>query len=264
MINYTSVVDAPGAYITKSKNRLKQFGNTVHLENNDEFELELFNPKLSSILIKIKLNGNYISTSGLMLRPGQRIYLERYIDTNNKFKYTTYDIDGDSIAAKNAITNNGLVEIEVYDEQQVNWCIMTTGSYNNSVTIPVNNYFMRTSLTDNIGSSGTLCNSNSGISSLTTSTGYNKQATPTISGNVNLPKSIETGRVEMGDSSNQNMSYANGNFNSYTSNIIIWKILPLSQKPVESKDLKKFCTECGTTIKNNNDNFCSSCGHKLK
>ena len=42
---YNTYTPSPEAYITKGKNRLKQNGLSVYLNNNDEFELELFNPK---------------------------------------------------------------------------------------------------------------------------------------------------------------------------------------------------------------------------
>ena len=103
-------------FVSVGGNRLKQHqGNTVYLDNGREFQLEVFNPTTSKVLAKIKINGEYISTSGLVLKPGQRVFLERYFDIAKKFKYETYTVDN-SPATAAAIVNNGLVEIEFYKE----------------------------------------------------------------------------------------------------------------------------------------------------
>ena len=77
-MNYATQVGKPTAHITKKKSRLKVYnGHSVFLNDKDNFEFEIHNPKQKSVLVKIKLNGEYISTSGVVLRPGQRVFLER-------------------------------------------------------------------------------------------------------------------------------------------------------------------------------------------
>ena len=46
----------PQSFITKGKQRLKQHGSNVYLNNGEEFEVEIFNPKSNSVLAKIKIN----------------------------------------------------------------------------------------------------------------------------------------------------------------------------------------------------------------
>jgi hypothetical protein len=53
--------------------------NNVYLNDKEEF-FELYNPLQQPVLTEIKLNGNSISTSGLVLNPGQRYYLDCFID----------------------------------------------------------------------------------------------------------------------------------------------------------------------------------------
>ena len=67
-MNYTTtIVSKPTAHITKKKSRLKIYnGNVVFLNDKDNFEFEIHNPKQTSVLCKIKLNGQYISTSGII------------------------------------------------------------------------------------------------------------------------------------------------------------------------------------------------------
>ena len=55
-IAYTTPVYGE-AYIAKGKNRLKQIGQQVYLADQEEFAIELFNPKSNSVLAKIKING---------------------------------------------------------------------------------------------------------------------------------------------------------------------------------------------------------------
>ena len=116
-MNYATQVGKPTAHITKKKSRLKVYnGHVVFLNDKDNFEFEIYNPKQKSVLCKIKLNGEYISTSGVVLRPGQRVFLERFLDSNNKFEFSTYKVK-DTSENRSAIDLNGDVLVEFYDEQ---------------------------------------------------------------------------------------------------------------------------------------------------
>ena len=88
-------VTVPTSFITKGKQRLKQNIDTVYLKNGDEFEIELFNPTQNKVLAKIEVNGNSIG-NGIILRPGERIYLERHLGESKKFLFETYTVEGDS------------------------------------------------------------------------------------------------------------------------------------------------------------------------
>lgn len=243
------------AQITKKKNRLKVYPSKkdqVYLNDGDEFEIEIFNPKTSPVLAKISINGKRISERGVILNPGQRVFLERFLDSPEKFKFSTYQVNN-SQEAKEAIANNGLVKIEFYDEYTplsnsggITWTtnpILTTGGWSNSTT---------------------------------TSTFYNSNIsyTSNVAGSLNVPSSdvfrnvnkrsdsIETGRIETGSKSDQDFKEANGNFNPWTCNVFEYQILPTSQKNVEAKEIRSYCTECGT--RNRQDwKFCPTCGNKF-
>ena len=89
----------PYAYITKNKQRVKQVGNTIYLNDGDEFEIEIYNPLQVNVLAKIIIQGNVTGLSGslsinnnifshsdgLVIRPGQRVFLERHLDDNKKY-----------------------------------------------------------------------------------------------------------------------------------------------------------------------------------
>jgi len=95
----------------------------VYLDDGQEFEIELHNPSQECVLCDIKLNGQSISKSGLVLRPGERFYLDCFIDDKKKFIFNTYEVENNEESEK-AIQKNGLLEVFFYKEQVVsinNW-----------------------------------------------------------------------------------------------------------------------------------------------
>jgi hypothetical protein len=242
-MNYATQVGNPTAHITKKKSRLKVYnGHIVFLNDKDNFEFEIHNPKQSSVLVKIKINGEYISTSGVVLKPGQRVFLERFLDTNSKFEFSTYEVEN-TPQNRSAIELNGMITIEFYDEhipQHINYITGTSwyGTLNNSNT--------------NSPTYNSVYYSNTNGITLTTLT--NTSNTSSIK--------LETGRVEKGDKSTQDITNTYGNFNYYTLHRVEYKILPKSSKPVEVREIRNYCTECGTKVKTNYM-FCPSCCNKI-
>jgi len=269
-MNYATQVGKPTAHITKKKSRLKVYnGHIVFLNDKDNFEFEIHNPKQKSVLCKIKLNGEYISTSGVVLRPGQRVFLERFLDSNNKFEFSTYKVK-DTSENRSAIDLNGDVLVEFYDEQYISNNFLYVGSNRTiygSPSTTINPYY------------GTTISTTGGMGySTTTSTFNTSNATYTSSINTDAimkdlkdkglyferksKKSIETGRVEKGEQSNQNFTNSYEQFYYHTSHTIQFKIQPASTKNVSVEEIRQYCTECGTKTKKNYK-FCPSCGNKL-
>jgi hypothetical protein len=257
-IHYQTV-SAPTAFVTKSKQRVKQYNNNVYLNSGDEFEIELFNPTQSKVLAKIKLNGTYISTSGIVLRPGERVYLERYLDNARKFLFDTYTVDGNDSNTKYAIEKNGLVEVEFYEEKKPT---VWTASY----TVTSTPYWGGTEITGP-KYRGPYYYAGDVVYSTYTSHGAcnigNQKNTMIFSNQVLANKEIETGRVEQGAHSEQRFDSDSTEFNSYYSWKTEWKILPQSQKYVESSDLTVYCTNCGAKRKKTSHKFCPHCGTKF-
>lgn len=246
-INYdyrlTSTNDGQ-AYITTKRNRVKTYGNNVHLKDKQEFEIELFNPTTSTKAAEISINGKLISTSKLVLKPGQRVYLERFLDTAKKFQFETYDVSFNPVVMQ-AIANNGDIEVKFYDEYivpQYNYRSNTPWTYSTNIDC-INTCYNTSSFTGE--------DFKSGLRSRKSTAGGQS---------VN---SVETGRVEQGSESNQKFTNYSGQFNSYTSNVVRIKILPFSQKPLEVKDLTEYCTNCGTKNKRNNYKYCPKCGQQF-
>ena len=267
--------------VTQNRNRLKTYdgGGTIYLKDGQNFEIELFNPLDNRVLAKISINGKQISSSGIVLNPGQRIFLERFIDDDRKFLFETYEVENTK-EVKEAIQKNGKLEISFYTEYVP--LITNTWTYHGSgsLTVPWSYHGSgigtgnlsiipcttgTTYVNTNIGSANSsynLTNTSSFTGSLTSGTTSTTAAN--YSSHVSEPESnIETGRIEMGDKSSQDLSQTYGNFNSYSFQTSSIKILPLSVKPVEVKDLRKYCPECGTRAKKSTWKFCPSCGGNL-
>ena len=116
-----SGVATPTVNVAVNKNRLKTYlkdGKPVfYLKKGAEFQLELFNPTSDVISARISINGTRISQRGLVLKPGVRIFLDRYLDIAKKFKFDTYEVSNSKEVAK-AIEDNGSITVDFYREEK--------------------------------------------------------------------------------------------------------------------------------------------------
>jgi hypothetical protein len=254
-----SAIKRPEAFITKAKKRIKQFDGQVYLSDGDEYEIELYNPTTDVVLAKIKLDGNYIAGGGIVLRRGERVFLERFLDSPNRFKFSTYVVNGNNTEVQDAIRNNGYVEIEFYDEYKPTWNsgYLTTGT--NIHTINGNPITFTTT--------GTSGNFSLTSGTTTTNTFYNASLTAnTLEGpNIrNLSNKVETGTTEKGGSSEQSFQHTNKTFNSFSFWNVAWQILPISQKQYTAEEVgTNYCVNCGAKRKKSSFKFCPQCGTKF-
>ena len=242
--NYNFGSKEPSAFITVRKQRQKQNGKNVYLHDRTEFEIELHNPTNDSILAKISLNGNRISNSGIVLKPGQRVFLERYLDEDRKFLFETYEVS-DSKTNQRAIENNGLVIVEFFNKM-----LFTNYGHLGGYTYLNNQPLMY------LSGSGIV----NGNPTIFTTTGL---GTTSFIGNTSTSDAkIETGRVEKGSESDQEFGTSYEMFNTNVSWVKEWKILPYSAKDITTKDLIRKCNGCGTKVKDNYK-FCPQCGKQV-
>lgn len=241
----------PGAWVVNSKDRGRKSikGGKVYLTDSEEFEIELFNPLTECVLADIKLNGQSISKTGLVLKPGQRFYLDCFIDDKKKFVFNTYEVDG-TLESISAISNNGKLEVYFYKESVVsinNWrdrfnTVIIERYYPSYPTYP---YWTTTPYygtgTTNIYSGtttnivGTTLNTNS-TGSYTLGDNLMNQLNSTS--NIQIGGSLETGRVEKGSNSKQQFKEIDMEFDKYHISSTILELLPESRKPVELKNVK--------------------------
>jgi hypothetical protein len=257
----------PGAWIVspKDKGRKQIKSGKVFLNDEDEFEIELFNPLTVSVLADIKLNGQSISKTGLVVKPGQRVYLDCFIDDKKKFKFSTYEIEN-SGEALDATQNNGLLEVFFYKEDVItldNWQrkfdrIIVEKYYPYNPYPWRNPYTVWYGTTPTIGGSCVTTNLNNGIiGTTTTSNAYyssNNVVNCSYTSDVNVPyggttvnnlsnsfsitpSSLETGRVEKGEKSKQKFTEVDIDFEKHYIASTIIQILPESRKPAEVKEV---------------------------
>ena len=109
------------AQLAINKSLLKEYSTNedsrvVYMDNNDEFQIQLFNPEQFTIGITFTFNGKDMDGM-LVLKPGERVWLERYLDNQVKFKFYTYEVDDNDVQVKHAIANNGNITVKFYKER---------------------------------------------------------------------------------------------------------------------------------------------------
>jgi|TARA_R110000824_G_scaffold106610_15_gene252097 hypothetical protein len=289
----------PTANLAINRSRIKKYGKnksipSYYLEKEQEFQIELYNPTQDKVLTTIKLNNKPIS-GGLVLRPGERVFLDRFLDSNKKFLFDTYKVDNTK-SAKKAIEPNGDVEVAFFKEIVVpeqtffmggsgsvnldwvpnfdganyidinyngsssgntNLVNDNTGQVNYSTTNFSQDMFIpiRGNITSSDINSTTL-----GNNSITGRQGYASPNQGVKALKSKTPTTIETGRVEKGSDSDQNLFEATGNFELTSFHVLRYKLLPKSEKQLSAKDYyTKYCGGCGAKCKTK---FCPYCGAK--
>lgn len=221
------------AYVSVNKNRLKIYeNNKYYLSNGTNFEIELVNNDDKKYLVEIYLNEQSIGS--IVIGANSHNYLERYIDNNRKFQlFNTFNID-DVDETKEAQERNGRIQIYFYPQISLNY----------------------PSFEDRISSINGLLKITTGspvINYCSTTTDSLKSCYYTAS--------IETGRINEGENSNQTFTYSSDKFEDRSTHSLNCQILPISLKPYEG--IKTYCSECGTKIRHKNWKYCINCGTKL-
>ena len=262
-------VEKPSAWVVSSDKGRKSIKNgKVYLKDKEEFQIELFNPLSDCVLADIKLNGNAISESGLVLRPGERFYLDCFIDDKKKFVFSTYEVE-ESNEAKLAISKNGMLEVFFYKESVVGirdwrrrfdrvivekyypvyyphyqpywyatpnvYCgtTITTGGFNQN-----NGTFTTTNSLTNIGTTNTAYLSDTINASYTSGISISDLGITNTSVGYSA-NSIETGRVEKGSASSQKFDEIDMDFDKFHISSTVLQLLPESVKPAETKELNR-------------------------
>ena len=259
--------DLPTAFITKGKQRRKQFNGNVYLENNDTFEIELFNPETFSILAKININDKSIG-NGIVIRPGERVFLERYLTDNKKFLFSTYTVNGSNKSVREAIKLNGIVGIQFFKEQIhtppiAYYNSISAGGYAHPTTTTFGDPF--TTLNSNMLYDSNVSFCSAGLGNVTHCSGNVDigSSSPTSTLSVTGNNKLETGQITKGDVSKQQLTTVDMDFeyNSYHS--IEWHILPTSTQHIHTSDIKQYCVSCGTRIKKSSYKYCPTCGTEI-
>lgn len=263
------------AKIAIKKNLVKEYKNSnsnrvVYLNNGTEFQIYLKNPYQYHVGIKIYVNDKSIGNM-LVLRPGQSWWLDRFINNNSKFLFSTYEVE-DTPEMNYATNKNGKVRIEFYpeDERLTNndwyrvrdYTVLNGDPYKYSNHTWIYNSTYGPLNSDFLSNKSLSCKYNSNISNTLTS--YNTAATLSCDFPTQNTKSIETGMVEKGNESDQRFEKCDIEFKYSPIKVENIQILPSSRKQMRTEDtVRRYCSNCGKKV-SPKDNFCSSCGSKLK
>lgn len=257
-------------------------GNTVYLNNGAEFELCIKNPTTHVIGAKINFNGDKNVNQLIVLRPGEKIWLDRHILEQKKLKFDAYLVDNDSSTA-NAIRDNGSLCVEFYKEykRSSNPLIIREKEYVPYIPyqpyIPYNPYpnpwiqpwnpfpIITYCSSGNVGTSNNVMTgvkpAHDGAPANDVNYSANINYINNECKNVSNSEQIETGRVEMGDNSNQSFTNACYEFDILPFHTVDMKMLPLSQKPITVSDIKLYCSKCSRRQRRS-EVYCPKCGTK--
>jgi hypothetical protein len=256
----------------------------VYLNDGDEFQIQLFNPTNRVIGAKLKFNnehkGWFSSDNYVVLRPGERVWLERFLDCHDKFIFNTYEVSNSSQVME-AIKDNGDITVQFYYEDESSRSRGITVSqplvYTEPFTFaPQHTYYCSDSISDISGS--ITCGTNSCVNTLgfassattltsnadTASSSYSTATSAVKSlGKARSAKTVETGRVEHGSYSSQNFKNVYYEFENWPFATKNFKLLPVSRKQYSDSDLRKvYCTNCGKKL-SPKFKFCPVCGTKV-
>ncbi len=263
MAHYRMQDRLPSAIVTAGGSEKKVYeGNTVYLNNGDNFELRFFNPLQEKLGIEIIFNGQKKGTGLLVLNPGQDIKLDRFLDDKSKMLFDTYQIDSNNESAVQAAAKNGIIDISFYKEKYFNqYCSGTFQSTNsNSIDYGSNISYTGKSTLDSLTTSTNIYLNESNTANLD----YAQKVADTLGSGVRSKSLTETGRVEKGDTSNQNLKEIDIEFESTPFHSISYQLTPMSTKTyTTATEIRNYCPRCNYRLRKQSWEFCPKCGKKI-
>jgi hypothetical protein len=275
-VQYNPNDPRPEAYIAINKNRAKVYYSnnnskgSIYLKDKQTFQIELYNPTRNDILGVISINNVKIDGGGIILRPGERVFLERYLTENRKFVFSTYVASGNTKELAFALQDNGVIKVEFHKEvilPQYN-----TVFYNQNYKSPNTHNLRRRSCkgaSRGISQSMDSYDYNTTYGSSTLGMDNLKLFSDTNIGCFNMSskiKEVETGKIEKGEASSQSMVFIDKDFETNSFASVEYQLLPLSQQQLSVNDINKvrrYCDSCGVKIAKQNAKYCWNCGELL-
>lgn len=275
-MTHTLVAAQPTVHLTVGRNRRRAYGpNEYRLRDGEEYELEIHNTTRGTVGARVRVEGRPIGQTLLVLRPGERVYLERWMDRPQRFRFSTYEVDG-SPESQAATANNGRVTVEFFREnvfvppppQSPLWAatgpaypggsFYTVGVVGDSTTA-IN--FMGLGGAQGPqgpeGFAGPL-----GSASYTCSVG---QQTNSVKSRgltkTTVDRTVVTGRTEAGSASAQSFTTVDLVFESWAFHTASLRVLPLLAEA--ASEARRYCTGCGTRAKKDSWRHCPNCGAAL-
>ena len=273
-------IERDGIKEVRKTDQSNQGRPTVYLDDNAEFIISMFNPNEKKIGVKLSLNG-IVQGNILILRPGERIWLDRFVDDNKKFKFSTYAVDR-STEAMDAIRRNGEISAEFYSEEEIQlipkyvyryypeyvpvhvpliqpnpWIYPSPWVYPYSPYRHTNVMYSSSIGSDSIPS---------GVNTI--ASGYCSYAAGTLAsdasttGAIQFDKKIETGMIEKGEQSSQTFKDMQVELKKHSFCSKTLYIMPTSSMPMYSDTNRTYCTGCRRRQRRG-EVYCSKCGTKF-
>lgn len=256
MTHYRMLDKDPTVIICVNGDERKIYNNNeIFLNNEENFEMRFFNPENFKIGVEIIFNGQKKNEGLLVLRPGEDITLDRFLGDKKKMKYEIYTIDANNEAAVKAAALNGIVEFNFYKEATPNYFRNNFVNYNNTYTSPgIYCQDMDCSYTSNVS-----IGSHAGLPHFGNSKSLNLKSMKTRG----VTSSMETGRIEKGPESTQNLKVVDVDFQTSPYHKIIYQLKPNSQKPLDIQEIRAYCPNCAYRIRKASWKYCPKCAEKL-
>jgi hypothetical protein len=222
------------ALITINKNEIKGIDGAFYLEDNQPFELKLQAPPFFDVLAKIKWNGKEEKT-GIIVRAGESIYLERFVDTNNRLTFKVTELP-DNLADLVDKEKAGKIEVSFYKKV---WSLSTPlirGPYypqGPGTPNAPHPYWQEPfyEYTDN-----------------------------TFFSAKSMTTSHRIGSVEKGEKTTQEFKESSETFEQIPMITVGFHLKSIKDKP-KDKLIRKYCTKCGSRTKDKWE-YCPYCGEK--
>lgn len=263
MTHYRMLDQEPSAIITVAGSEKKIYQNgQIFLNNGENFEIRFFNPLQTKIGVEILFDGIKKNDGYLVLKPGEDVILDRFLDDKKKMLYETYTIDANNSAAVNAAKMNGLIEFKFYKEYFKPRDYNLNGFYKCSsrTYTPPAIFSHEVDYSDEVVGGASFSATMDNLTfDINESIGcYNTSSTidysPTETKNL-----VETGRIEKGSESEQEMKIVDMQFESHAFHTIKYQLKPTSQLNIDVSEIRNYCSRCGYRLRKNSWRFCPKC-----
>jgi hypothetical protein len=88
----------------------------VHIPFDTEYQILVKNNQYKNIRLDIDIDGSNVTNDGIIIRPWYTVYLERFLNSQNKFKFVPVSNEG---VADPTSKENGIITVNAYFEKQV-------------------------------------------------------------------------------------------------------------------------------------------------
>lgn len=243
-------------FITTKKSRIKVYNNNIcYLKPGQQFEIQFNNNTDCYYLAMISLNGKEISKMGLVIRPYEHTYLDRYIDENCRFLFSNIRV---SKSNEHNVGNLGQIKVVFYKQivKKLETYKLKTYPYWDYYPKYYVGDFPEYNLTTTDSTSEYIyCSYNNCLDSNTSVNYLNNSMNNIIKKDSNIIKGI----IQRGDQSSTQFEQSHEQFKDCPQFQIIYKLQPIQNKTIDN--ITYYCNNCGRRIRQS-ENFCPKCGNK--